>query len=53
MTQHVSFIIRLILMLDLIGKIAGGDMFCMNGTTGVPKSVLRYVVDKFRLFVPI
>ena len=23
-------------------------MFCMNGTTSVPKSVLRYTVDKVR-----
>ena len=23
-------------------------MFCMNGTTSVPKSVLRYSVDKVR-----
>ena len=26
---------------------------CMIGTTSVPKSVLHYVVDKVRLFVPI
>ena len=25
---------------------------CMNGTTIVPKSVLRYVVDKVKLIVP-
>ena len=28
-------------------------MFCKNGTISVPNSVLRYVVDKVRLFVPI
>ena len=27
--------------------------FELNGTTRVPKSVLRYVVDKVKLFVPI
>ena len=26
---------------------------CMNGTTSAPKSVLRYVMDKVKLFVPI
>ena len=28
-------------------------MFARNGTTSVPKSVLRYVVDKVRLFASI
>ena len=28
-------------------------LFERNGTTSVPKSVLRYVVDKVKLFVPI
>ena len=28
-------------------------MFASNGTTSVPKSVLRYVVDNVKLFVPI
>ena len=28
-------------------------MFCMNWTTSVPKSILRYVVEKVKLFVPI
>ena len=27
--------------------------FCLNGTTSMPKSVLRHVVDKVRLFVSI
>ena len=27
---------------------ATDGMFCMNGTTSVPKSVLRYIVDKVR-----
>ena len=30
-----------------------GLMVCMNGTTSVPKSILHYVVDKVKLFVPI
>ena len=29
------------------------DGFLANGTTSVLKSVLRYVVDKVKLFVPI
>ena len=33
-------------------KCNGRDV-SMNGTTSVPKSILRYVVDKVRLFVPI
>ena len=30
MTPHVSFIISLILVLDLIGKVAGGDIYSMT-----------------------
>ena len=33
--------------------LCNGWDICMNGTTSAPKSVLRYVVDKVKLIVPI
>ena len=37
----------------VLDDICNGWDVCVNGTTSVPKSVLRYVVDKVRLFVSI
>ena len=36
-----------------VRNVSNSWMVWRNGTTSVPKSVLRYVVDKVKLFVPI
>ena len=49
--RFLLIIIKIII--KIITYLCNGWIGCMNGTTSAPMSVLRYVVEKVKLFVPI